>query len=534
MFKITLPRKHYQITGILTLFIIMLFQPEMSAAENFEAMIKTGISREIINYEEDSDSLVLRGGTGLDIADMFSFDYTAIRNMDSDAFTHTWNLEVKEISGFLNFTSGNYNLHFGSGLMMGKKSYSSSDPFSKKISIAKEHTITPSNSGNPQYSLYGTVFEFYRTFEDIKIYFIPFFSLQRRFISQESFESGGIDSSIFSLNSKIKKSGYNTEPVNIINYGGVSGLQAFSLFNFQVYYFETDIKGDSGKDILWDKNKYYAGDGIDMIRNAGFFAEYADKNISLFVEPAVSSVTGTETITDFALAWGVGIQNTLMNFSLKGKNSGEKFHSEYSSGSRTPERIWELRCGVFPAEIFHTGFIIYTEKDLIPGYNKKYIEGAIEEELFAALNIGRVNIDLNIKRREHYSTDREESIDQGNFSMAVSATERIFFKIRSSAQRKSDEISGLGGCEIKYLFSGYMSLSMGYTRIVINGDNNLYAMITPASEHSSIKSFRESANGGSINLKYKKEKNSFYIRFTITQTASAREGDAESALTLIF
>lgn len=534
MFKIRPLNKHFSITGIYISFFLIIIQTEISAAENYEVMLKTGISREIVDYEDDNDSLIIRGGTGLNIAEKFNFNYTAIRNLDKDTFSYTWNLEAKEISDFLNFTSGNYNLHFGSGLMMGKKSYSSSDPFTKKISIAKEQTISPSNSGNPQYSLYGTAFELYRAFEDTKIYVIPFFSLQRRFISQESFESGAIESSLFTLNSRIEKEGTNTEPVNIINYGGAAGLQTLSLFNFQIYSFETDLKGDSGKNIMWDKDKDYAGEGIDKIRNTGLFAEYADKNISLFAEPALSSITGNKSVTDFALAWGIGIQNSIMNFSLKGKNSGEKFHSEYSSGSRTPERIWELKCGIYPAEIFQTGFIVYSEKDLLPGYNKKYIEGSIEEEIFAAFNQGKLNIDLNFKRRENYSTDREESIDQGNFSVSLSAADRIYFKVRSSAQKSNDEISGMGGCEMKYLFSGYMSISIGYTRIVIKGENPFYAMVTPASEHSSIKCFRESAHGGSLNLKYKKEKNSFYARFTIIQTDSGREGDAESALTLFF
>ena len=534
MFKIISSQKNTQIKVMLLSLIISITSPLTAWSDDYIIGIKTGVSREILDYEEDKSNLILRGGAVLDIPDTFSFNYTAIRNIDNDTFSYTWNLQVKEVSGFVNFTAGNYNLHFGSGLMMGRKSYSSGDPFSKKISIAKERTIVPSNSGNPQYSLYGTVFEFYKSFEELKIYFIPFFSIQRRFISRQSFESGSIDSSLFSLNSKIEKSGNNTEPVNIINYGGVAGLQTLSLFNFQIYYFETDLKGDSGKDILWDKNKYYSRDGADLIKQGGLFAEYADNNISLFIEPAFSSITGSEVVTGYAMAWGAGIQNHLMNFSVKGKNSGYNFHSEYSSGSRTPERIWELKCGISPHRIFKTGFIVYTEKDLVPGYNKKYIEGSVEEEIFSTLNTEKIDIDMNFKRREYYSTDREHPINQGNLSASLSLSDRIYLKVRSSAQKKDEGISGLGGCEVRYLFSGYMGLSMGYTRIVIKGENPLYAMITPASEHSSITRFDESAHGVSVNLKYKKEKNSFYIRFTVTQNDSGREGDAESALVLFF
>ena len=534
MFKIIPSQKNTRIKVILLSLTIFIISPLTVWSDDYTIGIKTGVSREILNYEDDRNNLILRGGTVLDIPDIFSFNYTAIRNIDNKTFSYTWNLQASGISDFINFTAGNYNLHFGSGLMMGRKSYSAGDPFSKKISIAKERTIVPSNSGNPQYSLYGAVFEFYKSFEEVKMYYIPFFSIQRRFISRQSFESGAIDSSLFSLNSKIEKNGNNTEPVNIINYGGVIGFQTLSLFNLQLYYFETDLKGDSGKDILWDKNKYYSRDGADLIKQGGFFAEYADNNISLFIEPAFSSISGSEVVTDYAMAWGAGVQNHLMNFSVKGKNSGYNFHSEYSSGSRTPERIWELKCGITPHKVFKTGFIVYTEKDLVPGYNKKYIEGSIEEEIFAALNMEKIDIGMNFKRREHYSTDREHPINQGNLSAALSFSDRIYLKVRSSAQKKDKVISGLGGCEVRYLFSGYMSLSLGYTRIIINGENPFYAMITPASEHSSITRFDESAHGGSVNLKYKKEKNSFYIRFTVTKKDSVREGDAESALSLFF
>ncbi len=502
--------------------------------KNYELEIKSGVSREVLNYEEGSENLIIRGGLSLLLCDSFNFNFTTLRNITDDSSSFTWNLNLKDISGFCNFTSGNYNLHFGSGLMMGKPSYSSGDPFSKKISISKDQTISLSNGGNPEYSLYGAAFEFYKNFEETKIYFIPFCSIQRRFISYQSFDAGVIDSSLFSLKTKIKESGNYTEPVNIINYGGLFGLQTLSLFNFQIYYFETDLKVDSGKDILWDKDKYYAGSGIDLIRNSGFFAEYADKNISLFIEPAMSSIKNDTTVTDFALAWGIGIQNSIMNFAVKGKNCGTGFHSEYSSGSRTPERIWETRCGIYPIKYIETGFIIYSEKDLTPGYNKDYIEGSIQEELFTGVNTETIDININVRRRENYSNDRKESTDQGNLTFAVSPTDRFFFKIRSSSQRSSAGKSYLAGGEMKFLFLEYLSLSMGYARITVNGELPLYAVITPSSEHSSITAFRESAHGGSVNFRYRKEKDSFYVRVSIVKTESKLSGDVESALTLLF
>ena len=514
----------------LIIFILSSACPEISSGKNFEAGIKSGVSRDVLNYEDDSEKLVIRGGTRFTLPDTFNFELTTLRNMDDKTSSYTWNLAAENLCGFMDFNCGNFNLHFGSGLMMGKQSYSSGDPFSKKISIARDQTISMSNGGNPEYSLSGIVCDLYKTYDRLKIYLIPFFSDQRRYISYESFDDGAVDSSLFTLNTKIRKSGTSTEPVNIINYGGVLGLQTLDMFNIQLYYFETDLKSDRNRDILWDRNRNYAGEGIDLIRNCGFFAEYTDRNISFFIEPAVSSIDREKTVTDFALAWGIGIQNSLTSLVLKGKNTGTDFHSEYSSGGRTPERIWEMKCGIFPLKFFETGFILYSEKNLVPSYNKNYTEGSIQEELFASIDSGTAEIDLNIKRRTYYSSDLKNFTNQGNLSAGITPSERWYLKGRTSVQKREDDLSYLAGVEVKFLFLDYFSFSFGYTRIIIDGETPFYAVVTPASEHSSISCFRESAHGGSVNLRYKKERDSFYIRFSVIKTDSGRTGEIESGI----
>lgn len=514
-------------------FLLSLY-PYASQGKDYEAGVTCGVSRDILDYEDDSGKTVIRGGSILKFSDTFFFNFTALRNMDDKVTGWTWNVGLNNIAGFMNFTAGNYNLHFGSGLMMGKPAYFSPDPFSKKISVSKEKTVSPSNGGNPAYSLYGAVFDFYRNFENSKIYLIPFFSVQRRFITAESYEKGVIESSLFTLNTKIRKRGNNREPVDIINYGGAMGLKAMGLFNFQVYYFQTDLKDNSGRDILWDRGKYYSGEGINLIKNSGIFAEYTDRNISLFIEPAVSSIENENTVRDFALAWGIGAKNRIMKFSLNGRNSGKNFHSEYSSGSRTPERIWETKCAVYPHKFFETGIALYSEKNVSPGYNKDYIEGTMQEEIFAGINTGAAEINLKLKRRGHYSADMDDAADQGTLSAGITVSDRLYIRLKSSVQRYSEKCSYLYGGDIKFLFLKFFSISPGYTGIIINGEMPFYAVITPASEHSAVTCFRESGHGGSVIFRYKKEKDSFYIRYTLIRTGSERKGEAESAMVLFF
>lgn len=514
--------------------LIILFSMELNTAANYETGIKSGISREVLNYEKDNPQLVIRNGLFLNFYKSFIFEFTSLRNINEDTFSYTWNMTLKNVSGFMDFTAGNFNLHYGSGLMMGKKSYSASDPFSKKITISKSETISPSNGGNPEYSLYGIATDFHLASENMKIYLIPFFSIQRRYIFKESSENGCIESSLFTLNTKAKPDKDNTEPVYIINYGGVFGFRYIDMLNTQLYYFETDLKGDEGRDILWDTGKYNTGKGIDLIRNSGFFTEYADRNISIFIEPALSTMICEETITGYAITYGLGIKNSIMNFNVKGKNSGLNFHSENSSGSRTPERICEMRSGVFPLSFIETGFALYSCKNLTPAYNKNYIDGTIQEEVFACINTGTIELDLGLKRSGHYSSDREITAEQGSLNALLKFSERFFFKTKYSAQKNSDNISHLYGSEIKLLFHSYFCLSLGYTGIRINGDVPFYAVITPASEHSSVICFRESSHGGSLNFRYKKEMDSFYARFTLVRSGTERSGEIESALVLVF
>lgn len=513
---------------------LKIFCCTISHAKNYEIEFTAGVEREILNFENESDTLIIRGGSCVKLGNSFKFNYTELRNMNEDTGSYTWNIEIQDIGSFMNFTAGNYTLHFGSGLMMGSKSYSTGDPFNKKISISRDQLISGANGGSPAYPFYGAAAMLYKISDDLRISILPFFSMQRRFITAEFYEEGAIDSSLFTLSSKIKKTYTCTEPVNIINYGAAIEMKTMGLFNFQLYCFDTDLRDESGKDILWDKNKFNYIGGVDLIRNWGFFAEYCDENISIFTEPAMSTVYCDEALTDFAVAWGLAIRNRIMNFSFRGKNTGTDFHSEYSSGGRTPERILEIKYSLTPLKWLETGCMIYSEKDLIHAYNRDYAEGSVQEEIFGSINTGCMNFSLDLKRKEHYSTDRTDPLDRGNLSAGFAFSERFFMKFKVSMQKFAGENSGLAGCEMKLMFWKYCSLSAGYARITVNGDIPFYAVISPAPEHTPAECFRESAHGVSVKFRYRKEKDSFYARFGIIKTGSESEAQAESAAVLVF
>ena len=248
----------------------------------------------------------------------------------------------------------------------------------------------------------------------------------------------------------------------------------------------------------------------------------------------MSTVYCGEAVTGYAITWGMGIRNSAMNFSFRGKSTGTDFHSEYSSGGRNPERILEIKYSVSPLKWFEAGCAIYSEKDLAPAYRKDYLDGSIQEELFMSADSGFMHISLSLKRKEHYSTDRNDPIDKVNLSAGFAVTERFFLKLKSAMQRFENKNSGLAACEMKFMFMEYCSLSMGYTRITVHGSAPFYAAIAPASMHSPPERFSEPAHGVSIKFRYQKEKDSFYARLGMIRKESESETQAESAVVMVF
>lgn len=512
--------------------IIFLVDP--ISAEECDISIRGSVSREVFNYEEGEEDLAVKAGLSFSSGETFSFNYTELRDLTLDRSSRTWNVEVKDLAGFMNFTAGYFNLHFGSGLMMGKASYTSPDPFSEKILLSRENAISPSNSGNPAYSLSGAAVTLKAESDDITLYLLPFFSLQRRYITADSYDRGVIDSSLFTLNSRTEKSGAYTEPVNIINCGGAAGIRAYNLFNLQIYTFRTDLKSDSGRDILWDRDKYRQGEGTNSILNTGIFAEYSDSSISIFIEPAVSSINGDPSQTGRAVACGISLRNRLIDLSLRGKNSDNKFHSEYSSGGRVPERVWESRCAVSPLYFLKTGLLVYGRKNLSPSYNRDYTEGSILEEIFTEIKFGGIASGISLRRKRHSTSGDDTVIDQGSLHTEYSMTDRIYLRARTTIQDGDGGDSYAAAFDLKIMFLVYFSISAGYTGVFVHGELPYYAMITPATEQSMITRFSETSHCASAIFRYRNVKDSFHLRFTSLKTGSGFRGEAESALSLFF
>jgi hypothetical protein len=148
------------------------------------------VVRDIINYSDEETSLLARFRFSENIDDTFMFNYSALRDINMDKNEYTWNIELAGINEHLDFIAGNYNLRFGSGLIMGKKKFITSDPFSGSLTVSCDETIIHATGTNPSGTFFGKAVKIYTAGDELSAGFIPFISLQKRYITPEELEQG--------------------------------------------------------------------------------------------------------------------------------------------------------------------------------------------------------------------------------------------------------------------------------------------------------------------------------------------------------
>ena len=429
---------------------------------------------------------------------------------------------------------GHYNLNFGSGLIMGKKTFTSSDPFSKHFIISKDNPISPSNNGNPIYSLSGAAADIYYSGANFRISFIPFFSCQERFICQEDSDNNYIASSLATLNTKIHNQG-NDEPVYIVNYGIMASVNLSTLFTIQAYAFETDLKKADLNEVAWDSGKYGIDSGINKMSYKALFLEYSDNNISIFFEPASSLKHADKEIRGYALMYGLAFKSSPFDFSFMGKTSDRSFQADYSSGSRLPEKTWELKSVYKAYSRLKAGAALYSQNYLQGGYNSRYIEGTRREEISAQSEIIKnLDMKLSVRSLSYYSSEYKELKYQYVINITHEPYSFFNHSLKGIIQTNKGKKSKLFSQNFIFKVSGF-TFKAGYSFIQISGKDYIYSGIPPGTGSlSGIYRFNETGYGTAAMAGYKNDKNSFYFRWEQTEIGEKTGTKLESAMTLLF
>ena len=529
----------YSLAGSFILLILLMNSAEAGINREAEAgssiNLENEIRHDIIDYDEQKELLLLKSRTTFLIGEQFSFNYTGIKNFTDREYLYTWYIHITDIGDQASIIFGSYSLNFGAGLVMGKKVFVSSDPFSQRFIASRNKSITPSVNGNPVYSFSGAAADIYYQGPDYRISVLPFVSCQERFIKPESSEDGYITSSLATLNTKLYNSG-GDEPVYIINYGLMASVSLYNHFSIEAYGFETDLKKADLSDISWDAGKYGIDEGISRMSYGGIFLQYSDENISLFFERAISRKHTDEEIDGHALVCGTVFRSSIFNFSLQGKSADKNFHADYSSGSRMPERIWEMKSSIKPHQALKIGVSVYSRNYLLGGYNSSYIQGTLKEEASAEIKASKeLDIRFTLKSLSYYSDDYERKKYQ--YIMNAEHKPFKFFShitkcmVQTYDGKKSHSISH----GITFMPLSSFTIQWGFSFINISGNNYIYSSVPPGTGSlSGNYRFNETGYGTAAKITYKWARNSFYLRCEQTVTGGNTRRKIESALNLLF
>lgn len=521
-----------QAAGFLCAFFLTATGPIRAETET---VLRAGITREITDFDSGESSTVIRGGASFSIDDVYRFSFTSMKNRDTGNLTGTWFIEASpEDTGF-SFVLGNYSLHFGSGILMGKKEFIRPDPFSRKLSFTRDTVFSGSQSGNPAYSFSGIAASAGTYGDILNIRIVPFCSLQRRFISAQQAYDGAVSSSLMAVNTRTVKEGLYDSPADIMNSGIIADADFMELFHVQVYGFTTTLQSACGGSILWDRTSSSPGTGRSSAY--GLFAEYRDSSISIFAEPAGSTRSGPGwSIHGECIALGFSLRNEIFNTALNGKFSDSSFRSLYASGDSGPENILDFSVSAAACEHFRTGAAFYSEKDLTvnPGSDER--KCFIREEALASITGFRMfGADFRFSRKVPLHGDSSGRSRQYSGQLNFTPSKNFYLHARHTGQCCEAGISRLWGIESKAMFLSYFSLSAGYTWVKASPDNILYAVITPASENNmDIGRFTSGGEGWSVKIKYSSEKDSFFFRWCRINDGENIKHNAESAMVLVF
>lgn len=513
---------------------VLLFLPGGMLRGETEMVTRAGIMKEMTDFEEGISDTVIKGGVSFSIDDLYRFSCTYMRNNDTGGSTATWYMRASGGRDPWEFVLGSYSLHYGTGIVMGKKQYMRPDPFSRSLGFTRDDPYSPAEGGNPANSFYGITACAGLSGEYYGLRIVPFYSIQRRYLKEEDVAEGRISSSLYAVNQRTVESGEYVSPADIISSGGAVCVDLADIFHVQMYGFFTGLSSAGGERILWECGE--AWHGTSSVQTGGIFAEYRDESISLFIEHDLVTREGSGgNIPGRCTGFGFSLKNEMFRFGLSAKLSDRDFRSVQGSGDTGAENVIEA-AGSAAWKYFAAGAAFYSEKDLTvsPGSDERRC--FMREEVSCSLRgIETFGADLRFSRKLPMDGNGEERAEQYSAGITFTPHKLVYFKVKYTGQFNSAGGSHLYSGEMKLMFSEFFSLSAGGMYVSATGDNPLYAVVSPAAENTmDIGRFTSSGNGCAVKLRYCCSSDSFYFRWSRLSSGGTVEYNAESALVLVF
>jgi hypothetical protein len=245
--------------------------------------IREEYRRDVINYDEESRSFLRQG---------FSADTGAARAFLSHTYLpperqhiFNWSLELRDHPRGVSLMAGHYNASFGSGLFLGARRYSSPDPFAARPFPSWDSFISASRSASPLYSFSGLAARHEIVMDEARLETALFCTMRRRYIHFEDYDGGRVDSSMDSVNSRLERDGFYTEPVLLRDCGAAILLSCRQGLSAGLAAYGGDMRACSGRELLWDSGRGRDSEsGIEGFSGSMLYMKYADDHLFAFCE----------------------------------------------------------------------------------------------------------------------------------------------------------------------------------------------------------------------------------------------------------
>jgi hypothetical protein len=425
--------------------LMMLASAGSSEYEDVRWEGRFAYKTDTLNFDDETQNYYLYGVTAK-FSKESMVNHTKIISEGGELERETSVLVISDPEDNFTFIAGNFSANFGSGLAMGKKSYSSSDIFSGGFTASRSKIYSPSTSGNPSYSFQGAAIDSSIVNNQTVFRTAAHYSVRRRFAEWSSYETVYSTAAYNTLITRGSPAEKNSEPVKLTDRGGLAEITLHEHFKFQTYIFTASIDNSSDEEFIWGWNtRNSEGSGESRYMAWGLFAEYTDRYVNLFHESSFSNRNFSDKISDTEIKGRAGMtgfrfKHPFFRFEIEYKETCEKFYSPFASRDSYPLSRYILAGEIILIPELKLGGYYSSEKRKITSFNSYGLPAAVKEQIYAdtefipdnklKISAARTTISDNRKdsRNRKYTVEYENSAVKklkALFSAAVQQKKQI-------------------------------------------------------------------------------------------------------------
>jgi len=439
--------------------------------------------RDVLDYD-DREKNFTREKIRLGFGESFA-DVTHVYVGEDRGHRFTGSLALRGITPYFDCVAGHYYANFGAGLIAGKKTYASPDPFTRGPILTRGAPFTPCTGGNPLYCFQGLAGGFIIPAGPVSLSVRGFFSYRDRFVRNDIYLPDVTGTSFGSIIARREKDYRYSEPVVISDYGCVIELCIAERLLLQGYFIHSGISRTTGRSLLWNYGDRHLLLGEKTFYAYCFFSQYRDDYIRIFLEAGIPSrvmttVSGKRAVLrDYGLVYGLSFSHGACAISFTGKNCGNDFYTPYGAGGSHAESSWLAGVAVRPLRGLALEGSFYAEKKKSSGSALSYLPFIKRERIRIRYAVPRVAYcSLGATALQEEKKNGRQRALQIRAAAGIYILKSILISASGTAQRAEDgRWSGSLRAGASFCMLRFVSLSFSYSRFFISGGGPLY---TPA------------------------------------------------------